>query len=494
MEAYNENQSQQTSYYNPFPRQALFHKSQAKYRLFGGAAGPGKTKALLWEAIKQALATPGVDTLLLRRTYPELESSLLAQFRRDVPKELYRSYNDQKHIVTWRNGSTTRFGHCLTKKDVITYQGGEYLFIGIDEVTHFDLYQWQYLTSRNRCPVKNTRPSMAGATNPGGIGHAWVKALWIDHTVPEGFDRPENYDPRQYEYIPSLLDDNPIYANDAEYRKTLEALPGQLREAFLHGNWDIYAGQYFNNWDDNKHVIEPNDLVIQDWWPRWGSFDWGYGHDAVFEWHVQCGTIEENGKRRPVVITYREFAKKGLSERALAEEIVARNNGDRLGNIWAGHDLWRENSGGQTKERAMNQVFTANGMPAMKHAKIDRVDGWRLCHRMLDEGEYLVTSDCPRLIAAIPQAIHDAPDNVEDVLKVDDAKDNDLDAWRYGLYTQFAPAKKPFNLVVKERTEHLNPTNRAMQITKILAERDKDLKNRGGYGPRSFGRAARYQR
>src|ERR1017187_4533998 len=87
-------------FYKPFPRQREFHESSARYRLFGGAAGPGKTKALLYEAIYQAHLHPGVDTLLLRRTYPELEASLITYFRRDVPRELYEKYNEAKHIVT----------------------------------------------------------------------------------------------------------------------------------------------------------------------------------------------------------------------------------------------------------------------------------------------------------------------------------------------------------------------------------------------------------
>ena len=107
-------------FYKPFPRQREFHKSRAKYRLFGGAAGPGKTKALLWEAIIQALHTPRCDTLLLRRTYQELESSLLAYFRRDVPRRLYKSYNEAKHVVTWENGSTTRFGYCRNETTFIS--------------------------------------------------------------------------------------------------------------------------------------------------------------------------------------------------------------------------------------------------------------------------------------------------------------------------------------------------------------------------------------
>src|SRR5262249_55039759 len=135
-------------WYVPFPRQEQFHNSRAKYRLFGGAAGPGKTKALLWEAIRQANMHAGVDTLLLRRTFPELESSLLSYFRRDAPRDLYATYNDTKRIITWRNGSRTRFGYSASEHDIYQYQGAEYLFIGIDELTHFTLGQWQFLTSR----------------------------------------------------------------------------------------------------------------------------------------------------------------------------------------------------------------------------------------------------------------------------------------------------------------------------------------------------------
>ncbi len=136
--------------YKAFPRQKEFHDCQAKYRLFGGAAGPGKTKALLWEAIRQANRYPNVDTLLLRRTFPELEKSLLTYFRRDVPRESYKSYNDSKHVVTWHNGSTTHFGYSASENDIYQYQGAEFLFIGIDELTLFTLGQWQFLTSRNR--------------------------------------------------------------------------------------------------------------------------------------------------------------------------------------------------------------------------------------------------------------------------------------------------------------------------------------------------------
>ncbi|MGH9725733.1 MAG: terminase large subunit domain-containing protein, partial [Candidatus Acidiferrales bacterium] len=231
--------------YAPFPKQQEFHASPAKYRLFGGAAGPGKTKALLMEAILQAHENAGANTLLLRRTFPELEQSLLLYFRRDVPRELYQSFHESKHVVTWQNGSTTRFGYCARESDVYQYQGAEFLFIGIDELTHFTLRQWQFLTSRNRSPLSGAYPCMAGATNPGNIGHAWVKSLWVDREPAAGMERAEEYDPRDYEFIRARISDNPIYAADANYLKTLEALPAAMRRAFLDGDWSIFAGQYF---------------------------------------------------------------------------------------------------------------------------------------------------------------------------------------------------------------------------------------------------------
>src|SRR5690348_11143246 len=267
--------------YSPFPKQQQFHASPAKYRLFGGAAGPGKSKALLMEGILQALEHPGANTLLLRRTFSELEQSLLLYFRRDVPRELYKSFNDSKHVVTWHNGSTTRFGYCLAENDVYQYQGAEFLFIGIDELTLFTLRQWQFLTSRNRCPVPGAFPCMAAATNPGNIGHAWVKALWIDKQAAPGMENPGEYDPADYDFIPARVVDNPIYAADENYLKTLRALPSHLKRAFLDGDWDVFAGQYFDKFDLTRHVARAEEIDWKPWWPRWISLDWGFEHYAA---------------------------------------------------------------------------------------------------------------------------------------------------------------------------------------------------------------------
>ena len=256
-----------------------------------------------------------MDTLLLRRTFPELEASLITYFRRDVPRDLYDNYNEAKHIVTWKNGSTTRFGYSASENDIYQYQGAEFLFIGIDELTHFTLAQWQFLTSRNRCRISSARPCMAGATNPGNIGHAWVKALWVDKRPAPGMDRPGQYDPNDYAFIRATIADNPIYRDDAEYLKSLNALPRHLRQAFLEGDWNVFAGQYFDLFDVRRHTARAEQLGLESWWPRWISIDWGFEHPSAVYWHAA----------RPGggVVTYRELVQNHLSPRDLAQAIVS---------------------------------------------------------------------------------------------------------------------------------------------------------------------------
>jgi phage terminase large subunit len=444
-----------SEFYAPFPRQGEFHASRAKYRLFGGAAGPGKTKALLWEAILQALQNSGCDTLLLRRTYPELESSLLAYFRRDVPRRAYYNYNESKHVVTWPNGSTTRFGYCRNENDVYQYQGAEFLFIGIDELTHFTLKQWQFLTSRNRCPLPRSFPCMAGATNPGNIGHAWVKALWVDHVPPPGFDRPELYDPNEYDFIRARLDDNPIYANDAAYRRTLEALPEHLRQAFLEGDWNVFAGQYFDVFEFGRHTARPEDLRLEPWWPRWISIDWGFQHPSAVYWHCAApgghgGVIPSEARnlssmypqRDPSramraqdddphrVVTYREFVQSGLSPRMLAQAIAERSARERISEVFLSPDAFAHRTAEASIAEQLGEVLAANGLPRPAPADDDRVGGWQWMYQLLENDAWVITENCARLIECLPQLVRD-DSRIEDIRKMDG--DDPADSARYGL-------------------------------------------------------------
>ena len=498
--------------YDPFPRQRDFHQSGAKYRLFGGAAGPGKTKALLWEAILQANETDRCDTLLLRRTYPELESSLLAYFRRDVPRNFYKSYNESKHVVTWLNGSTTRFGYCRNENDVYQYQGAEFLFIGLDELTHFTLKQWQFLTSRNRCPVPRSFPCMAGATNPGNIGHAWAKALWVDHVPPAGFERPELYDPRDYDFVRARLDDNPIYANDAEYRRTLEVLPEHLRRAFLEGDWNVFAGQYFDVFDVGRHTARPEDLRLEPWLPRWISIDWGFHHPSAVYWHAAVPaaqrkdpsvaplTRDDNPRR---IVTYREFLQNGLSPRMLAQAIVERSGREQIREVFLSPDAFAHRTAEASIAEQLGDVLVANGLPRPSPADDDRVGGWQWMYQLLENDAWVITENCGHLVDGIPLLIRDDR-RIEYIRKMDG--DDAADAARYGLVSgaRFAglsgtpvmssearnlssidPGQAhfthgiPLDEQIARQVSATDPTSRAIHFQRLQGEADKFFRPKG---------------
>jgi len=506
-----------SDHYRPFSRQQQFHDSPVKYRLFGGAAGPGKTKALLWEAIMQATLCDGVDTLLLRRTYPELESSLLAYFRRDVPRQFYKSYNESKHVVTWKNGSTTRFGYCRNKNDVYQYQGAEFLFIGIDELTHFTLKQWQFLTSRNRCSVAGTVCSMAGATNPGNVGHAWVKALWVDHRPPPGFERTDLYDARDYEFIRARIDDNPIYANDTEYRRTLEALPEHLRRAFLDGDWNVFAGQYFDIFDYGRHTARPEEIRLEAWWPRWISIDWGFQHPSAVYWHCAVpGSVgfqpakfasggESENRRQDAgatngsrIVTYREFVQNGLSPRMLAQAIAERSGRENISEVFLSPDAFAHRTSEASIAEQLGDVLITNGLPRPVPADDDRVGGWQLMYQWLESNAWVISETCPKLIECIPQLVRDER-RQEDIRKVDG--DDPADAARYGLVSggrlagvgpAFVPARAgqappynssagtphfvtgmPLGEQIARQVSAEDPTSRAIHYQRLEAEAKK---------------------
>jgi hypothetical protein len=505
-------------YYQPFPRQKQFHLSPAKYRLFGGAAGPGKTKALLWEAILQANEVDGCDTLLLRRTYPELESSLLAYFRRDVPRRLYRSYNESKHVVTWKNGSTTRFGYCRNESDVYQYQGAEFRFIGLDELTHFTLKQWQFLTSRNRCPVAGSSCSMAGATNPGNIGHAWVKALWVDHQPPPGFERTDLYHACDYDFIRARIDDNPIYANDTEYRRTLEALPEHLRRAFLEGDWNVFAGQYFDVFDYGRHTARPEEIRLEPWWPRWISLDWGFQHPSAVYWHCAMPVdsrqfkVESKDETKHKdssfnfqpstlnsrIITYREFVQNGLSPRMLAQAIAERCGREHISEVFLSPDAFAHRTSEASIAEQLGDVLVANGLPRPAPADDDRIGGWQLMYQLLESDAWVITDNCAKLIECLPQLVRDDR-RQEDIRKVDG--DDPADAARYGLVSggrlagvgpAFVPSRAgqappfhspagtprfvtgmPLDEQIERQVSATDPSSRAIHFQRLEAEAKK---------------------
>jgi phage terminase large subunit len=413
-----------SEHYKPNERQKVFHGDTAKYRLYGGAAGGGKSFALLWEAILQCLQFPGCNCLLLRREFTRLESGLIDHFYKYIPRRLYDSYNGTKHIVNFPNGSKLQFGHCQHEKDVRNYQGAEYLFIGFDELTEFSYPMWDFLKTRNRCPILGSFPCMAGATNPGGVGHAWVKALWIERHSPPGVEG-YLYNGEEYSFTPAKLFDNPVYANDASYLATLQSVAPELRAAMLDGSWDLFAGQYFDIFDPAENVMSSADAmrVIQPWWTRWISIDWGFKHHCAIHWHAR-GKVNE----QEIVITYRELLLNETSEGALAEEIAARNGIEKIRSVFLSPDAFAERTSANTIANKLGEVLARHSIPQPDRADDDRVGGWRLMYRELEARRWFLSSDCPEAIKALPLLIHDDK-HVEDVKKTEEIYDDVADGF-----------------------------------------------------------------
>lgn len=282
--------------YTPSPKQQLFHGSSADEVLYGGAAGGGKSKAIVMEAFMRCMEHAGTHAYLFRRTYRELEDTLILEAKRSIPDELGK-YAASAKDFRLKNGSVLHFRHLQNSRDLMKYQGAEIHWLFIDELTHFTLEEYNFLKTRLRASTQlNIKPVVRCASNPGGIGHSWVKQRFIDAGEP--LKVHENREVSQalgresvttLQYIPARATDNPYISED--YILELERKPPKLRDAYLYGKWDVFEGQVFTEFVNDPehyhdhvgtHVISP--FPIPDHWPRWRSFDHGYTRPFSVGW------------------------------------------------------------------------------------------------------------------------------------------------------------------------------------------------------------------
>lgn len=246
--------------WRPLPAQERALRSSAYELLYGGAAGGGKSAYLLAAPLRW-VHLPAFRGLLLRRSFPELERTLIAAARGIYPR-LGASYHEGRHEWTFPSGARIDFGYCERDSDVLRYQGAERAFIGFDELTHFTEAQYRYLTSRARSadgiPIR-----IRSTSNPGGPGHDWVRArwgAWLSRGAAPGSVRWYDPDGREVEwgtldalsrtFVPARLADNPYLG--AEYRAQLLALDPVTRAQLLEGDWDAVVGE--------------GKLFHRDWW------------------------------------------------------------------------------------------------------------------------------------------------------------------------------------------------------------------------------------
>ena len=363
-------------------KQREFIEAQADEVLFGGAAGGGKSFGQLIDALLYALRYPRSKQLILRRTYPELEKSLVRVAQEIFPRDIY-SYNGAKHVGKFQN--------------VYRYQSAEYDVIRFDELTHFTEQMYLYLMSRLR--GANPFPkSMRSTTNPGGVGHSWVKMRFIDPSPPgKIFDGK----PGKRLFIPAGVRDNKfLLAADPGYIERLQNLHERDRRALLYGDWNVFEGQFFTEWREETHVCAP--FKIPDGWRRYFAMD--YGLDMLAGYWI---AVDGDGR----AFVYREVYRSGLVVGAAAELIKSMTN-EKIFAYIAPPDMWnrRQDSG-----KSVAEIFYDHGILLTK-AENSRVAGWFDLHEWLrpvktkfgtKEPLLKVFSCCRNLIRSIPALVID---------------------------------------------------------------------------------------
>lgn len=428
----------------PNDKQKLFFTAREKYMGYGGARGGGKSWAMRRKSVLLALRYPGIRVLILRRTYPELTETYVKPMRGELA-ELIRAkqvrYRETEKEFVFTNGSLLMLGYCDNEADLGRYQGAEYDVIFIDEATQWP-YDWFIVLTACLRGVNDYPKRMYLTCNPGGVGHTWVKRLFIDRDYQKG-ERPD-----EYRFIQALVYDNrALMEKSPEYLHQLENLPEKLRKGWLEGEWDLFDGQYFAEFRREKHVIQPFALPAR--WRRYVTMDYGLDMLAVLWIAVDeqsCGYV------------YRELYEgrdnglgadgRGHIVSAAARRILDCSPAEERIDAWlAPPDLWNRN---RDSGRSTAELFAEAGIGLTKTSS-DRIGGWRAVREWLADVEdghgvkaprLRIFSTCANLIRTLPAVQFDEK-KPEDVAIEPHELTHAPDALRGFCVYRSAPADPP---------------------------------------------------
>ena len=409
----------------PSPKQQLFFDSHSRYTAYGGARGGGKSWALRRKLIGLCLCYPGIKCLLIRRSFPEVKSNHLRPLIDEYGAIL--SYSEGEKLISLPGGSRIQLGYCATARDTLRYQGQEYDIIAIDEATQLSEYQFSIFKACLR-GVNGFPKRMYLTCNPGGIGHGWVKRLFVDREFRE------DEDPSDYTFIKALVYDNALLTeSDPKYVKQLESLPSRLRDAWLYGRWDVFEGQFFPEFDPSRHVCDST-VIQKNTLRQFVAFDYGFDMTAA----LLMGVDRENN-----LFAIDEFCQSGLTLSEAAVKIAELCRGYSPEYAVASPDLWnRRQDSGRSGFEIMQSTA---GMPPMVSADNRRVPGWRVLREYLAENDspsLFICNRCNTLIRSLPALMFDS-ERSEDASGEPHSITHAPEALRYGVMSRCYPQQTP---------------------------------------------------
>ncbi len=375
----------------PQKKQEEFFLADAKYIAYGGARGGGKSWALRRKLVLMCMYYPGISALLIRKTFAELRDNHIRVLLSEL-KDI-AVYTETRKSFEFPNGSVLRMGYLDSENDTSQYQGQEYDIIALDEATQFSEYQFHKLKGSLR--GANNYPKRIYLTcNPGGLGHAWVKRLFIDKNYREGEAKED------YIFIPAKVYDNEVLLKkDPGYLERLKSLPPQLRSAWLGGSWEQFEGQFFSEFDVTLHTCEVHS--VPEGTTRFCAID--YGLDML-----ACVFVYVNGKGEAVVYDEINVSDKIVSEASA----LIKSKAQGVSTFIAPSDLWsRQKDSG----KSIAELFSENGVYLTK-LKSDRVGGWLALKEYIkpellaDGSKYVrltIMRNCTELIRCMQLLLYD---------------------------------------------------------------------------------------
>lgn len=456
------------------PKQGVAYASKATEILYGGSAGGGKSFFMRAAAIIWCAMIPGLNVYLFRRIHADLVKNhiegssgfrmLLAGWERD---KLVKIVDDE--IRFW-NGSKIFLCHCEHEKHRFKYLGAEIHVLLIDELTTFTDTIYRFLRMRVRMTsikvpdqFKGCFPRILSGSNPGNIGHSWVKQSFL----LDGDSKVKPLDIRQMpdeeggmlrQYIPATLDDNPtMELEDPNYRKRIRGMGNAaLVRAFEKGDWDAVVGSFLEGvWDEEQHVVEPFEIPAT--WKVWKSMDWGFAKPYSVGWYA----MDPDG----VIYRWRELygygGKADVGTREEASAVAAKiklieKHDERFGYEYRQCPADSSIFSNIGAERSIGRIFRDHGVKWVEAYKAprSRINGAQLIIELLRAGKFKVFRNCKHWIRTVPALMPDE-NNIEDVNTK--MEDHAWDETRYALLQVRRPpddeqkSEPPANDVYKDR-------------------------------------------